>query len=210
MRIGKPQLILFTRLPSEGRNKTRLIPALGAAGAALLHDRLARHTVRCAEAFCLASLQVHLVIRLDGGSAEDGVAWLGHYDFREQGEGDLGERLELAVNDAFAEGANKVLVIGTDCPELNVATLAEAMNVLEHHPLVFGPALDGGYYLLGLTKPCPQIFHNIAWGGAEVLAQSLAAAESAQRSVGLLAYLPDVDVPEDLPAAMLALETQTN
>ncbi len=205
---GHSQLIIFTRLPCAGRNKTRLIPALGAAGAAQFHDRLARHTMLQAEVFCLAEPQVRLVIRLDGGTAQDGIAWIGEYDFREQGEGDLGDRLERAVNDAFAEGAGKVLVIGTDCPELDAATLTTAMQILDKHPLVFGPAEDGGYYLVGLTEHCAQIFQNIAWGGADVLAQSLAAAEFAHRSVGLLKSLADVDVPEDLPAAMHVLDLQ--
>jgi uncharacterized protein len=203
--LGNSQLIIFTRLPCEGRNKTRLIPALGAAGAARFHDRLARHTIRMAEIFRLTTKDTKLVIRLDGGSIQDGKAWLGDYDFREQGEGDLGERLERAVRDVFAEGANKVLVIGTDCPELDEATLVEAMDLLNHHSVVFGPAYDGGYYLVGLSEPNSIIFQNITWGGADVLAQSLAAAEMEKLSVGLLGYLSDVDVPEDLPAAEVAL-----
>lgn len=205
MTPGNSQLIVFTRLPCEGRNKTRLIPVLGAAGAAELHDRLARHTIRRASAFCLTSQRVNLVIRLDGGSVQDGEAWLGKHDFREQGEGDLGARLERAVREAFAEGASKVLVIGTDCPELDEATLTEAMDLLNRHSLVFGPALDGGYYLVGLSEPVPVIFRNIAWGGPEVLAQSLAASATVKLEAGLLGILPDVDVPEDLPAAESAL-----
>lgn len=145
------------------------------------------------------------MIRLDGGSTHEGRAWLGDYDFREQGAGDLGERLERAVRDAFTEGANKVLVIGTDCPELDSSVLSEAMDLLTDHPLVFGPAYDGGYYLVGLSEQCPAIFQNIAWGGPEVLAESLAVAKAAGLSVGLLGYLADVDVPDDLPAAEVAL-----
>lgn len=205
MNPGGTHLIVFTRLPCEGRNKTRLIPALGAAGAADLHDRLARHTVGRVCTFCQAHGDVKLVIRLDGGSPHDGKEWLGAHDFREQGGGDLGERLERAVQDAFSEGAGRVIVIGTDSPELDHATLAEALELLDHHLLVFGPANDGGYYLVGLSAPSTIIFQNIAWGGTEVLAQSLAAARKAGFRVGLLGSLPDVDVPEDLPAAEIAL-----
>lgn len=205
MNSGGTHLIVFTRLPCEGQNKTRLIPALGAAGAADFHDRLARHTVGRASAFCQAHGNVKLVIWLDGGSPHEGKEWLGAHDFREQGCGDLGERLERAVQDAFSEGAHRLLVIGTDCPELNHATLAEALELLDHHPLVFGPAIDGGYYLVGLSAPSPIIFRKIEWGGAEVLAQSLAAAGKAGLSAGLLGSLPDVDTPEDLPAAEIAL-----
>jgi uncharacterized protein len=162
--------------------------------------------IRRASAFCRSSAETKLVIRLDGGSIHEGRAWLGDHDFREQGPGDLGERLERAVRDAFAEGARRVIAVGTDCPELNSATLSEAMELLNHDPLVFGPAFDGGYYLVGLSEPCPLIFQGIAWGGPDVLAQSLAAAGTARLSVSLLGFLSDVDVPEDLPAAEVALE----
>lgn len=204
MSLSHSQLIIFTRLPCEGRNKTRLIPALGAAGAARFHDRLARHTIARAYQFCKSS-GVQLVIRLDGGTPADGVEWLGNHDFKEQGNGDLGERLDHAVTEAFDEGAQRVLVIGTDCPELDQATLTAALDILLRYPVVLGPAYDGGYYLIGLSKRCPTIFQNIDWGGSQVFAQSLAAAEKAGLAVGQLRFLADVDVPEDLPAAEIAL-----
>ncbi len=196
------QLIIFTRLPCPGRNKTRLIPALGEEGAAEFHDRLARHTFDRASAFCHSVSDSKLIVRLDGGSPADGRNWLGECDIREQGGGDLGERVDRAVNDAFLEGACQVVVIGTDCPELDERILGDAFEALLTHAQVFGPACDGGYYLLGLSAPCPAVFQNIDWGGPEVLRQSLAAAPGA----GLLETLPDVDVPNDLPAAMIALE----
>lgn len=198
------QLIIFTRLPREGRNKTRLIPALGAAGAARFHDRLARHTLRRAHQFCTAC-GIQLVIRIDGGTPADGVDWLGNHVFKEQGEGDLGTRLDRAVNAAFGGGAQRVIVIGTDCPELDQATLQSAFDRLAHDPIVIGPAYDGGYYLIGLSKPVPTLFHNIDWGGSQVFAQSLAAAKTAGQSVGILHFLADVDVPDDIPAAEIAL-----
>jgi rSAM/selenodomain-associated transferase 1 len=198
------QLIVFTRLPCEGRNKTRLIPALGAAGAARFHDRLARHTIGRAEEYC-GNSGARLVIRLDGGTPADGRDWLGDHLFKEQGDGDLGQRLDRAVNAAFDDGARSVVVIGTDCPELDQADLAAAFDTLLRHPLVLGPAHDGGYYLVGFSKPCPAVFQNIDWGGPRVFAQSLAAAGNAGLAVGILRSLADVDVPDDLPAAEAVL-----
>lgn len=195
------QLIIFTRHPCPGRCKTRLIPTLGDEGAAKFHERLARHTFVRAKAFCQNDPNSSLIIRLDGGTPEEGRNWLGECDIRAQGGGDLGERLDRAVSEAFQEGARQVVVIGSDCPELDERILVEAFNALREHPLVFGPACDGGYYLVGLSAPCPAVFHNIKWGGSEVLRQSLAAAPDAY----LLEILPDVDVPEDLPAALVAL-----
>lgn len=195
----------MTRLPCEGRNKTRLTPSLGAAGAAQFHDRLARHTIRHASEFCAANGTVKLVIWLAGGSPEEGRQWLGNHYLKEQKAGDLGVRIASAVECAFAEGAQRVVVIGTDCPELDGRGLEAAFAALDDFPLVFGPACDGGYYLVGLRERCPAIFENIGWGGASVLAESLAAAQSSGASACLLEMLPDVDTPEDLAAAEIAL-----
>lgn len=172
------KLIIFTRLPRAGRSKTRLIPALGAEGAARFHDRLARHTLGRAAEFCRSG-DVQLVIQLDCGTPDDGMAWLGNHDFREQGQGHLGERLDRAVRAAFAEGAQRVVVIGTDCPGLDQAILADAFGMLHDFPVVFGPAHDGGYYLVGLSELNSHVFKDIEWGGSQVFAQSLAAAEIA-------------------------------
>lgn len=111
MSLPANQLVVFTRLPCEGRNKTRLIPALGAAGAARFHDRLARHTIGRARDYC-GSSGARLVIRLDGGTPADGLEWLGGHIFEEQGNGDLGARLDRAVRTAFDDGARSVVVIG--------------------------------------------------------------------------------------------------
>ncbi|MGL4400715.1 MAG: TIGR04282 family arsenosugar biosynthesis glycosyltransferase [Luteolibacter sp.] len=207
--LSSSQLIVFTRLPCEGRNKTRLIPALGAAGAARFHDRLARHTISRAQDFCKSS-GVQLVIRLDGGTPADGIEWLGNFDFKEQGNGDLGERLDRAVTAAFDEGAQRVLVIGTDCPELDQATLTSAFDTLIQYPVVLGPAYDGGYYLIGLSTPAPAMFQNIEWGTSHVFAQSLAAAGTAGLTVGKLRFLADVDLPDDLPAAEIAFKANSS
>ena len=198
-------LIVMTRLPREGRNKTRLIPALGAAGAASFHDRLARHTIGRASSYTLMKPETKLRIHLEGGSALEGREWLGEIDCRIQESGDLGQRLESAVEQAFSEGARRVLVVGTDCPSLDERLYRKAFEALDRADVVFGPAIDGGYYLVGLSRPCAGIFQNIEWGGAQVLKQSLAAAATCGLQTALLDARPDVDVPDDLPAANTAL-----
>ena len=201
-------VIVMTRLPCAGRNKTRLIPALGAEGAAEFHDSLARHAIGRASSFVLSTPGARLLVRLDGGTPIEGKVWLGDasVDCQEQGIGDLGERMELAANEAFSEGAERVVIIGTDCPSIDESVLTKAFAALEKNDLVFGPALDGGYYLLGLKKPTPPIFRNIPWGSAEVLDKSLQAARHRGLSTTLLDPLPDVDTPDDLPAGLAALE----
>ena len=201
-------LNVMTRLPREGRNKTRLIPALGKAGAMHFHDKLARHAIGRASSFCMAGKKRHLRVCIEGGTSIEGKTWLGDdsLDCREQASGDLGNRMETAARDAFEEGAKKVIIIGTDCPSIDESVLASATEALDSHDLVYVPATDGGYVLVGMSKLVPAVFRDISWGGEDVLEASLAAASSAGAKLKLLDPIPDVDLPEDLPAAEAALE----
>ncbi len=201
---GSDVLIVMTRLPCEGRNKTRLIPVLGAAGATALHDRLARHTLSRVNAFIMRS-GARLQVYLDGGSPEAGRAWLGDVECFEQSEGDLGKRMQTAVECAFSEGARRVVVIGTDCPSIDEDILKDAFQSMEAAEIVFGPAVDGGYYLLGMSRPCDEVFTGIDWGSGQVLEQSVAAAGAAGCRTVFLTELRDVDVADDLEAAELVL-----
>lgn len=201
-------LIVMTRLPREGRNKTRLIPALGKAGAMHFHDKLARHAIGRASAFCMAEKKRHLRVSIEGGTPIEGKSWLGDdsLDCREQAPGDLGVRMETAALEAFEEGSEKVIIIGTDCPSIDETALASAEEALDSSDLVYIPATDGGYVLIGMSKLTPEVFRDIPWGGEEVLEASLSAASAAGAKVQLLDPLPDVDLPEDLPGAESALE----
>jgi len=118
--------------------------------------------------------------------------------------------MQSAVDLAFSNGARRVIVMGTDCPSIDEALLESAFDALDHVDLIFGPAADGGYYLVGLSRPCPAIFRNIEWGGPQVLAQSRAAAFGAGFETSLLEVLSDVDVPEDLPSANAVLTAGTS
>ncbi len=128
-------------------------------------------------------------------------AWLGDgVSIREQGEGDLGARMERATREAFADGAEAVVVIGADCPQLTAVHLAAACAALREKEIVLGPAADGGYYLIGLRRARPELFRGIAWSTAAVLTQTLAAARAVSVDCHLLDTLCDVDEPDDLVA----------
>lgn len=196
---GQPgRLILFTRWPAPGQAKTRLIPALGPVGAAELHAALAQHAL----AWCLAFIRQHparLELRCVGAPPAAFRRWLGYAPLiRPQAEGDLGARMHQALGEALAEGAGRAVLIGSDCPGLTDAVLAQAFAALTDHDLVLGPATDGGYYLVGLTRPAPEIFRGIAWGTEQVLEQTLAAAPRAGLRHALLPALTDLDRPADL------------
>ena len=192
------RLILFSRYPWPGRTKTRLIPRLGAEGAAALQRAMTAHTVRTAHGVAARS-GTRVEVRYDGATPSRMRQWLGKgLCFRAQGEGDLGQRIERAFRDAFAGGGRRVVVIGCDSPELDTPLLNRAFRALDQTDLVIGPARDGGYYLIGLKTPVDQLWRDIAWGSERVLAQTLKAAGQIGLRHSLLPELEDVDRPEDL------------
>lgn len=197
-RNKQARLILFTRYPEPGRTKTRLIPALGAEGAAALQQRMSEAIVSQMARFA-GQYPVRLEIRYAGGNQQAVEAWLSSdIPCLAQGEGDLGDRLRRTFAQAFAQGSRQVVVIGADCPHLTPALFARAFDALESRDLVLGPAMDGGYYLIGLTRPAPGLFTEIPWGSGEVLTATLKQAQGLHLSTHLLEPLADVDRPEDL------------
>lgn len=192
-------LLVFTRYPSPGRAKTRLIPRMGANGAAQLQRAMTEHILSRALPYVVRR-GVTLEIRHAGAAPGDMRRWLGPgLPCAPQGEGDLGERMQRAFASHFAQDAAAVVAVGADCPGVNEAILSQAFAALQTHPVVFGPALDGGYYLVGMRRLVPELFQNIAWGASQVLAQSVAAARNFAGEPALLPPLRDVDHPEDLP-----------
>lgn len=190
-------LLVMTRIPEAGRVKTRLIPALGADGAAAVHDALLRYTLGIARDSGLPT-QVWFT-----GCDEFPVADLPEGAFathRRQGTGDLGDRLTQAVAEACGDEASSAIVIGTDCPGLSCELLAEAARGVADHDVVMGPAEDGGYYLIGLRRPEARLFAGIDWGTERVLAQTLEKCRGLGLSVLQLPVRGDVDEPEDLLA----------
>lgn len=215
--MSERRLLVFTRRPTPGRAKTRLIPMLGAEGAAALQTRLNEHTLSMAARAAAAGRidwEVWLAEESDASAPVgvplscEGTTFAGAGAsveaapprWRTQvGEG-LGERLTRAVDTAFAEGARKVVVIGADCPDLDERRIAAAFEQLRRVDGVVGPALDGGYYLIGLRRPAPALFHDIPWGTSDVLDATLRAARRERLAMAQLPPLGDVDHPEDLLA----------
>ncbi|BBD67201.1 hypothetical protein NIES4072_55060 [Nostoc commune NIES-4072] len=197
--ISKQHLIIFTRYPEPGKTKTRLIPALGTVGAANLQREMTEHTI-----FQVQELQkaiaISVEVRFTGGDSQLMQDWLGlDLVYQSQGEGDLGSRMARSLFEAFESDATKVIIIGTDCPGVNAQILETAFEKLHSFDLVLGPAIDGGYYLIGLRQPIPELFVNIEWGTAQVFQKTVEIAEKLNLSYVNLLSLADVDRPEDLP-----------
>lgn len=196
--ISRECLIVFTRYPEPGKTKTRLIPVLGAEGAARFQRQMTQQTlaqVKELKAFRPLSVEVHFA----GGNQQLMQDWLGSdIIYREQSEGDLGRRMALAFKESFSVGMTGVVIIGTDCPDLKAQLMVKAFDALEENDLVLGPALDGGYYLIGLRRLIPELFTGISWSTAEVLEQTISIAGRLSQAIAFLPLLNDIDRPEDL------------
>jgi rSAM/selenodomain-associated transferase 1 len=190
-------LLIFARHPVLGQGKTRLASTIGPAAALEVYNELLACTYAATNGVVATK-----TLWLAGEASADGTPfthWAG-YEQHPQPSGDLGHRMHQAFSTAFAAGATAAVVIGTDCPELTSAHLAEAFRQLATHDVVVGPALDGGYYLLGMRKLVPEFFVNKLWSTPCVLAATLADANRLGLSVAHLPPLADVDTAEDLAA----------
>jgi uncharacterized protein len=200
---SREQLTIFTRYPEPGTTKTRLIPVLGPEGAAALQRQMTEHLLDSVRRLVrLRPLTVE--IRFSGGNACLMQNWLGS-DFRyaAQGNGELDERMTIALGAAFDTGAETAVIIGSDIPGITAEIIGRAFDALRHADAVFGPAADGGYYLVGLRRKAgaralPALLAGLPWGTSRVLALSLERAAERGLSVTLLDCLADVDRPEDL------------
>lgn len=196
--VGQEQLLVFAREPVLGRVKTRLAAGIGAEAALAAYRELLALT-----AATVTAAQVPATVWLADAPAPPAdpgrprPEWPGQ-PWRVQPAGSLGDRMAHAFAAAFAGGAMRAVIIGTDCPGLSAALLHQAFDGLRTHDLVVGPAADGGYYLLGLRALHLSLFHNKNWSTASVLPDTLADAARLGLRVAQLPTLHDVDSASDL------------
>jgi len=199
----KKKLIVFTRYPETGTTKTRLIPLLGAKGAADLHRKMTEHTLAKLKRLSTSN-GLTIEICYDGGNKDLMKNWLGpNLEYQAQVSGDLGLRMKRSFEDAFGSGADAAVLVGTDIPDITDTVIQTAFDILVQKNMVIGPAKDGGYYLIGLqsasfSSAIDNLFSGITWGRRDVLLKTLDAAKGIGLSFSLLDKLEDVDQPEDL------------
>lgn len=199
----KETLIIFSRYPEPGKTKTRMIPALGAEGAANLQRRLSEYTLK--QARNLRQLRnIEIAVYFAGGDIYLMQEWLkDDVRYYEQAEGDLGLKMQSAFADSFAKNKERVVIIGIDCPGVDNNILESAFKGLQNYDLVLGEAEDGGYYLIGLNQLVPELFTNISWGTDRVFATTKNIAEKLNLTLAYLPILRDIDRPEDLELMVL-------
>jgi len=184
-------LLIFTRNPELGKCKTRLAAVTGDEAALEIYKFLLQHTVSVTRDLRLAKRVCYTeAIRQDDYWDPD------IYQKALQQGNDLGERMLTAFEQGFAEGYNKIVIIGSDMYDLSQADLEEAFYRLENTGYVLGPAMDGGYYLLGMKAVEPRLFRGKNWGSATVLKDTLNDLEG--KSLALLPVKNDIDVYEDI------------
>jgi rSAM/selenodomain-associated transferase 1 len=196
MRYPNARILIFAKAPIPGRVKTRLIPTLGAAGAAELASELLDGLVRRLAWARLAPLELWCAPDRDHPLFR-GLAESAGVELNIQRGKDLGERLDAAAADALSR-ADAVLLLGADIPELDDAYCARALAALECVETAIGPAEDGGYVLLGLKSPAPALFRRMPWGSDRVGRITRRRIARLGRRCHRLPTLWDLDRPEDL------------
>ncbi|GAB5450054.1 MAG: TIGR04282 family arsenosugar biosynthesis glycosyltransferase [Halioglobus sp.] len=187
----------FARAPEPGKVKTRMQPHLSEEEACDLHRELVSWC--CARLLEADMGPVELWVAGDTADAlfqrcvEQGVT-----EVYTQCGADLGDRMLQALRSGL-QRADKVILVGSDCPAINVAYLAQAAAALDQSELVLGPAEDGGFVLIGATATDTRVFDGVQWGSAEVFAAVAGNLERLGIPWSTLPMLPDIDRPEDLP-----------
>ncbi|MDP3723514.1 MAG: TIGR04282 family arsenosugar biosynthesis glycosyltransferase [Candidatus Omnitrophota bacterium] len=184
------RLLIFVKEPVPRQVKTRLATEIGAEAACHVYRRCVERTLER-----LVALRGEITLCVEPAEAMGRLqAWLGSaWPVQPQRGATLGERLADATDSAFAAGMRRVIVIGTDSPWLDHLRIEEAFSAMERTDLVLGPTEDGGYYLVGLAKSAPGLFHGISWSTSQVLDQTLAAARASGMTSALLPEGYDID-----------------
>lgn len=192
---GKSLLIIFYRNPVQGKVKTRLAATIGDAKALDIYLRLAAHTRSVTE-----NLPVEMAVFYSDRIEKDDIWTSGSYQKHRQSGATLGERMASAFIGGFAAGYSSVCIIGTDCFELTADILQEGFRKLESNDAVIGPAMDGGYYMLGMNSFHPELFQNKSWSTDTVFSDTVADLIALRLRVGQLPALRDIDEEKDLPS----------
>jgi rSAM/selenodomain-associated transferase 1 len=191
-KMSNDTLLIFARNPVYGKVKTRLAATVGNDKALQIYQQLVEHTAAVTQ-----NINATRVVYYSDFIA-DNDAWDNNYSKTVQQGTDLGERMSNAFSDTLELGVKKAVLIGTDCYKLNTEIIANAFTELSNYDIVIGPALDGGYYLLGMNNHHPQLFNDITWSTDTVLMETLTRCADLGLRYFLLPVLSDIDDEKDL------------
>lgn len=193
MRTHASRLVVFLKAPRAGAVKTRLAEALGADAACAAYKQLASSLLTK-----IAPLPRVELCFTPTDAGNEIKPWLrAGWTAVPQSAGDLGERLHAAFAEHFLSDAQHVVIIGSDCPDVTATDIEDAWLALEGHDVVLGPALDGGYWLIGLRAPQPGLFNAMPWSTDRVFGETMRRARELDLRVAMLRELSDVDTVAD-------------
>ncbi len=190
-------ILLFIKSPEKGKVKTRLAKVIGEDAALDIYKCLVTDTLETLKAGPFA-LDICFYPPDSGEIVE---SWLGNeYTYVQQHGRDIGERMKNAFIQIFSDGVAKVLLIGSDIPDMTISSINEAVEALDTRDAVIGPTPDGGYYLIGFNRSTflPDIFQGIAWSTGSVFYQTMQILKKSAVSVHVLTRLMDIDTFDDL------------
>ncbi|MBS3763298.1 MAG: TIGR04282 family arsenosugar biosynthesis glycosyltransferase, partial [Planctomycetes bacterium] len=191
-------LTVFARFPEPGKVKTRLAEGIGESAACSFYRACAERTFRRASKWAESSGR-NLHIYTTNPQDQRWQKWLGGgWALHPQCSGDIGVRMREALEQGLSDGYDAVLCIGTDAPGLTQKHLEEACVALRNADTVIGPSRDGGYYLIGLKRPVPELFEDMPWSTSDVLKETQQKARAAGVDLRLISALNDVDTASDL------------
>jgi rSAM/selenodomain-associated transferase 1 len=197
--VLKKKVLVFTRVPEFGRVKTRLVGRLSQETVLRLYQHFVEDILEA-----VSTRGYDIVICYDPPEGRlKMISWLGpDFNFMPQSGTSLGERMENAFADVFSEDVQQVVLIGSDFPDLDGSIIDNAFEGLETHDLAVGPAVDGGYYLIGFNAGSflPEIFHGIPWGTQHVFQNTAVLAEKNSLRMHVLPEWQDIDTYDDLKA----------
>jgi rSAM/selenodomain-associated transferase 1 len=192
-RTSDEVLMVFVKNPELGKAKTRLAKTVGDRKALDIYLQLLRYTKSTLDKTS-QDKQVHYSSFVDSTDFwEEG----NYHKSKQHEDTDLGKKMAYAFQQNFKSGYQKVVIIGSDCPEISKEVITKAFKELDTNDVVFGPAEDGGYYLLGMNKMIPELFDNKTWSSDSVIADSIKDCKAQNLSYSLLATFSDVDFEDD-------------
>lgn len=186
-------IIIFAKNPEIGKVKTRLAKSIGEEKALMIYLKLLEHT----HAITDKVFADKAIFYADKVQEYDLLDYYKFPKFLQRGK-DLGERMERASGQAFGQSYERVIIIGSDCYELSTEIIENAFDALNRNNVVIGPALDGGYYLIGMDRHYPHLFHNKKWSSADIFLDTLLDIQKLKLSYHILPTLSDVDEEKDL------------
>lgn len=193
--MNKEAIIIFQKNSQKGKVKTRLAVGIGEKQALEVYQKLCFACYKTCNSYSADKF-----LFFDSYIPSEKIQGTEEYHYQVQEGGDLGRRMEKALQKILNLGYQKVVLIGTDCPELNQDHLDKAFENLEHYQVVLGPAIDGGYYMIGVKNTVPSIFEEIPWSTDLVLNLTREKLQKLNLSHAELETLSDIDTKDDLDA----------